>query len=256
MNKEKELIWAMNCVYAKNSVISAHSHDFYHYFYTKNGDGKIRIGANWYDLKRGRIHLMPPSVIHEIHAGESGLCAYEIKFRINNDSPGLASLPSELCSDSDAVERAFEFIFNEIRGERAYKEEMLDLKLSELLLLILRSAESPKGIRGPHFSEKFGKVLFYIDQHISEDISLQLLADVAHLEKIYFLKQFKAEMNITPMAYLRNLRISEAKKLLLLSDMNVTQISSAVGFPDVHHFSSCFKKCVGVSPKEYKEKAH
>lgn len=59
-------------------------------------------------------------------------------------------------------------------------------------------------------------------------------------------------MGITPMNYLRNIRINQAKKLLLHSDMNITQISAAVGFQTIHHFTSTFKKLVGVSPSEYK----
>ena len=254
MKREKEILWATSCIYAKNSAVSAHSHDFYHYFYMKDGEGKIRIGEQWYVLKRGHLYLMPPGVIHEIHAGEIGLCAYEIKFRFDENGL-LSSLKSEIVTNDNRIEATLEFIFNEFRSESSHKERMLDLKLDELLILILRCSEDKPERAGINFSKKFADVLFYMEQHLAEEISLQTLADVAHLEKIYFLKQFKAEMKLTPMAYLRNMRISESKKLLLHSDMNVTQISAAVGFPDVHHFSSCFKRLVGQSPKEYKEQA-
>lgn len=252
MKREKEILWATSCIYAKNSAVNAHSHDFYHYFYVKDGDGKIRIGERWYMLKRGNLYLMPPDVIHEIHAGERGLCAYEIKFRAEGESHLLNSLPDEIITEDGRIERVLEFIFNESRAELGYREKMLELKLDELLIMILRAAEN-SGKNAVKFSEKFAEVLFYMEQNLSKELSLQELSEVAHLEKIYFLKQFKAEMKTTPMAYLRNMRISEAKKLLLHSDMNVTQISVAVGFPDVHHFSSCFKRIVGQSPKEYKE---
>ena len=254
MKREKEILWATSCIYAKNSVINSHSHDFYHYFYMKDGDGRIRIGECWYVLKRGHLYLMPPEVIHEIHAGERGLCSYEIKFRLE-EGEMPCSLASELITRDNGIEATLEFIFNEFRSESSHKERMLDLKLDELLILILRCSEDTPERTGINFSKKFADVLFYMEQHLSEEISLQMLADVAHLEKIYFLKQFRAEMKLTPMAYLRNMRISESKKLLLHSDMNITQISAAVGFPDVHHFSSCFKRLVGQSPKKFKEKA-
>ena len=54
------------------------------------------------------------------------------------------------------------------------------------------------------------------------------------------------------MDYLRTLRINKAKKLLVNSDMNITQISNAVGFQTIHHFTAVFKKIVGKTPTEYK----
>ena len=239
------IIWASSCVYSEKTATPLHSHVFYQCLYVKKHGGTIRIGDRWLELKKEHIYILPPSKLHEIRAGESGLISYEIKFEINDPEieGALLLLPEELCLSKSEAENVFKIIFNEMRNTHAYQSEMLDVKLRELLFILLRQNEILKDPKhqSVDFSEKFAEVLFYMDRHLSESITLEQLADIAHLEKIYFLKQFKKEMRAPPLAYLRKLRMNEAKKLLLHSDMNITQISAAVGFPYIHHFSSVFK---------------
>ena len=252
------IIWSSSCVYSKHSTIYPHNHSFFQYLYVKSGGGKIKIGDVSYELLREHIYIINPESTHEIESGEEGLISYEIKFDTSNDElkRAILELPPVLYLPPSETEAILGAIFNEMRNLQPYQNEMLKIKFHELIFHILRQknisqkAEQKK----VDFSEKFAEILFYMDQHISESINLSTLAKIAHSEKIYFLKQFKKEMGITPMDYLRNLRISEAKKLLEHSDMNITQISTAVGFSSIHHFSSVFTKIAGVTPTEYKLK--
>ena len=247
------VIWAMSLVYQRGAVVNLHSHPFYHYFYVKGGDGTIRIGDTVHALRQGCLYMMPRDVLHEICSG-SGLLAYEIKFEtLSSDSDGRVSdFFGEIDMSESGIEETFECIFGEIMNAEPYYKERIDIRFSELLLLIERGREQRKTGHSIDYSEKYAEVLFYMQNHISEPISLRTLADICHTERIYFLKRFKAEMGMTPMNYLRNIRINRAKKLLEHSDMNITQISAAVGFQTIHHFTSTFKKLVGVSPSEYK----
>ena len=250
------IIWATSCIYTRNSATPPHSHGFYQFLYVKSEHGRMRIGDHFHDLTKGHIYLVPPSVLHEIRASEAGLITYEIKFELEDAQieHALAELPESLCLSDSEAENVFKDIFNEMRNMNIYQSEMLDVKLRELLLILLRQNEKIKNPSQQRvdFSEKFSEVLFYMGRHIAEDITLEKLADIAHLEKIYFLKQFKKDMKTTPMHYLRTLRMNEAKKLLKHSDMNITQIAAAVGFPDIHHFSCTFKKQFDISPSDYK----
>lgn len=247
------VMWAMSLVYQRGAVVNMHSHPFYHYFYVKDGDGTIRIGDSLYELRRGSLYMMPLGAPHEICSG-GGIVAYEIKFEATDgdSSDRVSGFFGELDLSDSGIEEAFECIFGETMNAEPYYKERIDIRFSELLLLIMRGRERTRAGHSIDYSEKYAEVLSYMQRHISEPISLRTLADVCHTERIYFLKRFKAEMGITPMNYLRNIRINQAKKLLEHSDMNITQISAAVGFQTIHHFTSTFKKLVGVSPSEYK----
>ena len=253
---KSKIIWARSCVYTPDAKVPLHSHGFFQCLYVKQNGGKMRIGDHIHELKKKHFYLVPPATLHEIHAGDAGLISYEIKFELECDE-GEASLldfPSELSLSESEAEGVFKSIFTEMRSLEPYHDEMLNLKFRELSLILLRQNENLKSSKPKSvgFSENFAEILFYMERHISEPITLDTLAEISHLEKIYFLKKFKKDMHTPPMRYLQNLRMNEAQKLLLHADMNVTQIASAVGFPSVHHFSATFKKHFGMSPSEYK----
>ena len=254
-----KVIWASDCVYTATSRIQAHDHDFYQILYVKEGSGQVKIGETLYEIGEGGVYVFRPFVMHEIRAGDGGLVSYEIKFELSDEkmSSALAQFPEALPFTNSAIEGVFEDILNEQRGLGPFKDEMLGIKFYEFLILLLRSTGDGAHTGRIHAeSDRLHKVIDYINHHLAEDINLQTLAELAHLEKIYFLKQFKKKTKTTPMTYLRNARMREAKQLLVHSDMNITQISAAVGFPDVHHFSATFKRIVGLSPSEYKAQAH
>jgi AraC-like DNA-binding protein len=67
-----------------------------------------------------------------------------------------------------------------------------------------------------------------------------------------FIHKFKDLTGMTPIEYLTQIRINEAKFLLSNSPLNVAEISSIVGYDDPLYFSRVFKKVTGISPKNYK----
>ena len=254
---KSNVIWAMSCVYAKNSNVFPHNHPFFHYLYVKRGSGFIKIGDEQLPLLREHVYMMKPGVMHEIIAGDEGLISYEIKFEVFDGDivDSLLQMPESLALPAECVEVVFEQLFDEMANQMVYRKDIINIKFFELITQLRRQNENLTSVKrqvGIEFSDKFAAVIFYMDQHISERIRLDELAAIAHSEKTYFIKAFKKEMHTTPMNYLHNMRISKAKKLLLHSDMNVTQISSAVGFSTVHHFTNSFTSSVGVTPSAYK----
>lgn len=249
-----DVIWSMNCVYMPGATVGLHSHEYFHYFYVKSGGGYIVIDSVRYELVRGQIYMMQRGALHEIHSGDGGLSAYEIKFNtLDREKLSLlGGLPHSLDLAGYNAEEIFECIFTETQNMGLYYERVVETKLEELILMLLRSNSGQRDAGSTSYSERFSEVLFYMNRNLSGELDLKVLADIAHMEKIYFLKSFKAEIGTTPMDYLRRLRINTAKKLLVNSDMNVTQIASAVGFQTIHHFTGVFKKITGKSPSEYK----
>ena len=253
-NSGCKFIWSMNCVYSENSLVYPHSHPYFHYFYVKGGGGSIEIGENTYPLIPEHIYMMPKNARHSIRSGENGLNAFEIKFDAVEGTilDRIEVLPDTLDLTGYSVEDVFAGIFTEMQNMYPYYEEVVARRLDELVFTLLRAHENSNAQKSTTYSQKFSEVLFYMSQNLEHPITLKELADVAHIEKIYFLKSFKAEIGATPMDYLRTLRINKAKKLLVNSDMNITQISNAVGFQTIHHFTAVFKKTVGKTPTEYK----
>ena len=85
-------------------------------------------------------------------------------------------------------------------------------------------------------------------------VSLRELARAAHMSIFHFSRRFKAATGFSPMDYLEKFRISRAQELILSDpDMKLKQIASETGYADAAYFSRVFKKCTGVSPREYRK---
>lgn len=96
-------------------------------------------------------------------------------------------------------------------------------------------------------------VIQYIHGHLSEQISLQDLADMAHLSPYYFSRIFKKHLGSSPYDYLMKTRINRAKHLLMDTDMSVREIADACGFNSASRFSHAFTQRVGIAPSEFRE---
>ncbi len=94
----------------------------------------------------------------------------------------------------------------------------------------------------------------FIQKNYGDKISLDMLSKVVGFSKTYFSKVFTEETGDNFITYLTNVRIEEAKKLLINTDMKIYEICEKVGYPNIEHFSRTFKKIVGVSPLQYKNK--
>ncbi|MBT2764694.1 response regulator [Paenibacillus sp. ISL-20] len=100
------------------------------------------------------------------------------------------------------------------------------------------------------------KALQYTREHYGDsELSLQKLCVQLHISTGYFSAVFKREVKMTYVQYLMQLRMETAKELLRSSELKAFEIAERIGFADPNYFSFCFKKQVGISPKEYRTQA-
>lgn len=93
----------------------------------------------------------------------------------------------------------------------------------------------------------------YLQEHFKEDIDRSDVAAVAYITPNYLSKRFRSEMGTGLRDYINNLRVEEAKKLLLSSNMTISEVASEVGYNNISYFSTVFRKVTGVSPIEWVE---
>jgi AraC family transcriptional regulator len=98
---------------------------------------------------------------------------------------------------------------------------------------------------------KLQKVIAYIDEHLSENLSLATIAQQIGISQFYFGHLFKQTMGVSPHQYLLQQRIERAKQLLLQNRPNIADIALAVGFSNQSHFTRRFKQVVGITPKRF-----
>ena len=94
----------------------------------------------------------------------------------------------------------------------------------------------------------------WMTDHLHEAISIQQLADRLAVTQRTLIRKFKHELELTPLQYLQNLRIDQAKQLLEATALPLTEIVEMVGYTDISSFSRLFIKHVGISPAKYRQR--
>ena len=99
---------------------------------------------------------------------------------------------------------------------------------------------------------KMGKVILYIEEHLSEELSLTTLAEEIELSKYQLIRGFQKEKGTTPWKFLIKKRIEHVKELL---ENGAAPCQAAVesGFYDQSHMNKTFREATGQTPKEYQE---
>jgi two-component system response regulator YesN len=96
------------------------------------------------------------------------------------------------------------------------------------------------------------RMIAYMEKNYDQDLKLEAIAKIFNYNSAYLGKVFKKEMGESFNNVLDNIRIENAKRLLLETDLKVYQVSEQVGYSNIDYFYSKFKKYVNISPKEFK----
>ena len=137
-------------------------------------------------------------------------------------------------------------------GERQYAEALSIVLAHELLRLNNGAAAAMQPIRGGLAGWQEKRVAQYIEEHLSEDIPLATLAEVARLSPYHFVRAFKQSFGLPPHRYMSRLRVEQAKALLADPAMSVTQVGFNLGFSETSSFTTTFRKHTGLTPTAYR----
>jgi len=97
------------------------------------------------------------------------------------------------------------------------------------------------------------RICQYIEDHLSEDLSLVRLAEIHYFNPSYLSRFFKQERGINLSDYIDRCRIVKARELLRSSEYKIRDVASAVGYEAAHSFTRFFKKMAGMTPQEFRD---
>ncbi|CAG7647842.1 response regulator [Paenibacillus allorhizosphaerae] len=106
--------------------------------------------------------------------------------------------------------------------------------------------------RSGNFKDPMKEAKAYIDEHLSQDVTLEEVADMVGLTPTYFSALFKKMTNETFVQYRIKKRIELAQQLMAIPHMKMSDIAAEVGYDDYPHFTKMFKKTTGYSPSEFR----
>jgi AraC family transcriptional regulator len=134
---------------------------------------------------------------------------------------------------------------------RLYVEALGVVLVHELVRLNREARRVEPAARGGLAPWQQRIVTSYIDEHLSEQISLGALAQLVRLSSYYFCRAFKQSFGVPPHRYHTNRRIEQAKVLLASRKYSVTEVGLTLGFCEASAFSAAFRKAAGQTPSSY-----
>jgi len=96
------------------------------------------------------------------------------------------------------------------------------------------------------------RVEAYIREHFRENINRDDVAAIAYITPNYLSKQFRSKKGMNLREYINQIRIDEAKRLLLTTNLSVSEVAGLSGYENISYFSTVFRKQTGMSPVDWR----
>lgn len=234
-------------------------------FYVVGGSGKFNIAGRLVPVKTDDMVIVNPNVEHTevsynrrpleyIVLGVEGL-----EYSADEDADDRWFMVN-LQAERDLLLHALREMLKEIELKAPGYELICQDLLEVLILRLMRHAglsflptQGEHRRKGKQQNKECAAVKRYIDNHFKENISLDMLSELVHVNKYYMVHSFTKEYGISPINYLISRRIEESKYLLGGTDHSLSQISHMLGFSSPSYFSQSFRRIVGMSPMEYRK---
>lgn len=222
-----------------------HCHDCIELIYFLYGNARVITGgksvqASFYDMivyPKGKPHTESLQFDHH----QEIICIWV-------DVPGLEIQDIMRIQDKDAhLKWLMEAIHTEYKSKTPSKA-LIDHYVKSVMLLI-----------GRFYFEKqtqddmISRVILYMQDHLTETISVQQLADMVYVSKSYLSRAFKQKTGLSLMEYLNSLRMEAAKAMLAASNMNTEEIAYRTGYHSTKFFYRAFRAYTGMSTREYRK---
>ncbi|WP_270344527.1 AraC family transcriptional regulator [Enterococcus thailandicus] len=264
-----EIIYAFDPWNEQGNKSDIHTHDFLEISIVLEGQANYTIEEQEFQLNAGQIMLFNPGT-HHGEEQRTGTYSHQLHIGLTNIS--LDGLKRNHLPTKKAIlnlgEYQWEFLDKAWRLVKEYSEEQPEFQLMvkaliiEMLVLILRSLEKVQDNTVTLALSKNAKrkqylvnhAIYYLENHHTQEITLEQLADTLYVSPTYLSKVFKESTGMSPINYLIQVRLKHAKELLANEQLTIREISQAVGYQDAYHFSKLFKKYYGVSPSQLAKK--
>ena len=102
--------------------------------------------------------------------------------------------------------------------------------------------------------DKLKNIIRYLDEHYTENITLDQLSERFFISKYYLSREFKKEFGMTIVQYLLTKKITNAKELLRYSNSSIEEIAQLCGIGDASYFNKVFKRLEGCTASEYRRR--
>jgi AraC-like DNA-binding protein len=228
------------------------SDDYSRIYYILDGHAHIRLNnGNLIELEPDYIYLLPPGSFSD--GNSKGFELYWTHFKLfENNIDFFRLYETRLKIHRDEIDGVDHFFSNAIESDFKNPKDRIHLQ-SELLKIIqtfltgttINEQAQQKALRLQPLIKK-------LQNHIYDLPTVVEMARRLSMDKAYFSRFFKEVYKVSPKQYCQQLRMKEAARLLIASELQISEIAYKLGFFDPFHFSKIFKNHTGLTPRIYR----
>ena len=251
-----------------------HRHDFYEVLYLSKGSGFHVIDGNKYEIQPPCVFFMSPGQAHKLEFSndiegyififtaefylinqnnQNRLIEFPFFFTIRQDNPPILLTKKE---NVTFLETLFQKGIGELANKENYSVELLrsilDLILTFCSTIYTSSEPRPAKGKGHIVVKKF---LQLVEENYQYNLSVADYADKMALTPNHLTQTVSQLTGKTSSQIIKAKQILEIKRLLVHTNMNVTEIANQLNFPDQSYFAKFFKRETGFSPLQYRMKS-
>ncbi|SEM30583.1 AraC-type DNA-binding protein [bacterium A37T11] len=226
--------------------------------YCVEGNGTIEVGEKTFLLKPNNFFIIQKKSPHRYYSDKkkpwsiywvhfSGDLDEHIYSRsLINDKPDIHYIPYE-----EIRIKLFEKIYHLLEhGYHEHEMEILNLYLLHFVTSLIYYKETDPTLQR---MDMVSSSIAYMNNHLTEQISLQEFADQQHISPSHLSRIFKQKTGYSPLYYFNLLKIQKSCQYLYFTDRSIKEICIELGFEDPYYFSRLFRKLIGISPANYRK---
>lgn len=257
--------------FSRNYLFSGEQHDFWELVYVDKGTIYATAGDKEFPLSSGELLFHAPNEWHNLRAnGTNAANVMVLSFRCR--SKAMATFVGRKLRPDSQQKELLRQILKESRQAFSTRlddpydnhllrqkdapvgsEQLISLYLEQLLIFLLRQLESPHQVdRKSGSVPMLDAMIAYMEQNLSRKLTLETLSSEFHVSTSYVKRLFSQYKQCGAIHYFTMLKLERAKQLLRESDRNVSQIAVLLGYDNIYYFCNQFKRCIGMSPLEYR----
>ena len=254
-------------------------HDFWELVYAEKGNLSCSANGKEIILTQGQMLFHKPNELHSLASvTPSPSSVFVVAFECLSESmqffsDKIVDLTQKqkryVCEIAEIAKRTFDISFNDSETDNMKMlssptlggEQIIKNNLEMLLIDLLRSlTETEYGndvfLQEEEINNKLAEdIIRILKANVYSKISIDDVAKLTSYSKTYVFKQFKKATGYGVIEYYNNLKIKEAKKLLVKEDLTIREVADKLSFDTPNYFTKVFKKTLNITPLAYKKRA-
>lgn len=251
--------------------LTEHHHDFLEISYVSEGLGTHHVGNDVSNVSRGDLFVIPMGASHVFRPASldkkrplivyNCIVTMEAARNLLNSFPGgselevLLNLPhiTRYKDLTGEVQHYYSYLHREFSVERPGRKAALHTGLLQLLIYISRLQSGHTNPQVQSLNSSMDQILALLQRDYAMPFTLSQLSSLLGVGERQVQRLFVQYTGETFSGYLQNIRIQAACRLLVSSEIRITDISAAVGYQNTPYFNDLFKRYTGLTPREYRK---